>query len=226
VWSAVGKEPRRAEVATKMLGLASRSGHKSALLWRCALYRSGCLGVWGRLFGIALTPIGFVKVVGATLFGRPFSAEVFTFPQRLKGPLIRAEAKFSLYNDLAETPVLDERRTFHRYLLAFVHVGVATAAVLGGHMLQRPGAESLSGWTLAGLTFPYLASATYSVSVVSYQRIRLVLYVLLLCAGALLTGAFVAGAFGSVDRVTEFIDIVGFESGAFFWGAHFLLDVV
>jgi hypothetical protein len=224
VWSTVGKEHRRAELATKMLGLASRSGHKSALLWRCALERSGCFGIGRRLLGIALTPIAFFKAVSATLFGRPFSAEVFTFPKSLNGPLIRAEAKFSLYNDLAETPVLDERRTFHRYLLAFVHVGVAMAAISGGHILRRPGAESLNGWILGGLTFPFLASATYSVRVVSYQRIRLVLFVLLLGAGALLTGSFVAGAISSVDSVTAFIDIVGVELAAFIWAAEFLLD--
>jgi hypothetical protein len=74
--------------------------------------------------------------------------------------------------------------------------------------------------------FPYFASATYSIRVVSYQRLRLVSFVFLLIGGATLTGAFIAGAFSSNDWFTAFVDIVGLESGAFLWGAELLLNVV
>jgi hypothetical protein len=226
LWSSGGREHRHAPLAMKALQLAVRSGHKSAMLWRCALYRSGHFGFWLRLVGVVLTPIAFSKLVISSLFFRPFSAQVFSFPARLKRPLLESEAKFSLYNELGETPELDRRRTFHRYLLALVHLVVALAAVIGGYVYRRPDTESPSTLAVAVLMFPYLASAAYSIRVVSYQRLRLVLFVFLLIGGAMLTGAFIAGAFSSIDSFTAFIDILGFESGAFIWGAELLLHVV
>jgi|ERR1700683_819196 hypothetical protein len=225
LWISGGKEHRHAPLAMKALGLAVRSGHKSAMLWRCVLYRSGRFGFWRRPVGVVLTPIAFSKLVISSFF-RPFSAQVFSFPTRLKRPLLESEAKFSLYNELEETPELDRRRTVHRYLLGFVHLGVALAALIGGYAYRRPGADPLSGLAVAMLMFPYFASATYSIRVVSYQRLRLVLFVFLLIVGAVLTGAFIAGAFSSIDWFTAFVDIVGIESGAFLWGAELLLNVV
>jgi hypothetical protein len=226
LWSRGGKKHLHAPLAMKALGLAVRSGHKSAMMWRCALYRSRRFGLWRSLVGVVLTPIAFSKLLLGSLFFRPFSAQVFSFPTRLKRPLLESEARFSLYNELEETPELDRRRTFHRYLLAFVHLGVAFAAVLGGYVYRRPGAESLSGWAVAVLLFPYLASATHSIRVVSYQRIRLLLFVLVLIGGATLTSALIAGALGSIDPVTAFVDVVGFQCLAFVWGAELLLSVV
>ena len=225
LWSSGGKEHRHAPLAMKAFGLAVRAGHKSAMLWRCTLYRSGLFGLWKRLVGLVLTPIAYCRLVISAFFWRPFSAQVFNFPLRLKRPLIESEARYSLYNDLEQTPELDSRRTFHRYLLVFAHLGLAAAAVFGGIAYRQPGADSPSGPAVAALMFPYITSVTYSVSVVSYQRMRLLLFVLLLIGGAVLTGAFVAGAFNS-DLMSAFILILGLESGAFLWGAEFLLHVV
>jgi hypothetical protein len=226
LWSSGGKERRHAPLAMKALRLAVRSGHKSAMRWRCALYRSGRFGLWRRLVGVTLTPIAFARTVISSFFFKPFSAQFFSFPTKLKRPLIESEARFSLYNELAETPELDRRRTFHRHLLAFVHVGVAVAAVLAGYAFRRSGAGSASALLVAALLIPYLASATYSIRVVAYQRIRLLLFVLLLIGGATLTSVFIAGNLGDVDPITAFIDILGFQCLAFVWGAELLLHVV
>jgi hypothetical protein len=220
LWSSGGKEHRHAPLAMKALGLAARSGHKSAMLWRCALYRSGRFGFGRRLVGLALTPIAVSKLLISSFFLRPFSAQAFSFPTRLKRPLLASEAKFSLYNELQETPELDRRRTLHRYLLAFVHIGVAIAAVLAGFVYRRSGAGSPSAFLVAVLLIPYLASATYSIRVVSYQRIRLFLFVLLLIGGATLTSVFIADNLGDLDPITAFIDIFGFQCLAFMWGAE------
>jgi hypothetical protein len=222
--STSGADPRQAEAARKVIGLAARSGHTSALLLRCSFYRSGRFGIWKRLLGVLLTPIAFVRPVFSTLFVDPFSARVFSFPMRLKESLIRAEPKFSLYNKLEETPELYKRRRLDRYLLLLAHLSAAVGAVLGGHIFRRPGAEPLHAWTTGALIFPYFASATYSVRVVCRERIRLALFVLLLGAGATLTGAFVSGALTSVDSFTAVLDIAGLELFVFIWTAEFFLD--
>lgn len=170
------------------------------------MYRSGRFGFWRRLVRLAVAPVAMAKLVIASSI-RPFSAQVFSFPARLKQPLMQPEARFSLYNPLEETPV-DRRRTFHRYLLAIAHATVAIAAVLTGYAYHRPGTESLGPLSVGALLIPYLSSAIYSIRVVSYQRVRVFLFVLLLIGGATLTGAFIAGAVSSVDTWTPLLHLL------------------
>jgi hypothetical protein len=156
---------------------------------------------------------------------RPFSAHVFSLPSLPKRPLIEPESRFYLYNDLEATPELDKRRTFHRYLLGGVHLGGAAAAVVGGFAYRRPDAGSVGALALVALLFPYLASTAHSVTVVSYQRVRVLIFVLVVIAGAVLTGSVIAGALGPIDPIVV-IDVVGAEVLAFMWGGELLLHVV
>ncbi len=71
---------------------AGQTGHRATLSLRCAIYRSGKLGVFRQTLGFLLTPIAMLLWAVAT-FRTPFSAQVFAFDTRASGHLARSYAR-------------------------------------------------------------------------------------------------------------------------------------
>lgn len=62
----------------KSLALGEQVGHRATLLIRCHVYRTGRLGMFKRLLGYMLTPVGTLMYAAGGLLS-PFSAQVFLF---------------------------------------------------------------------------------------------------------------------------------------------------
>jgi hypothetical protein len=130
------------------------------------------------------------------------------------------------------TSVSIERFLFHRRLLAWVHaaLGFITALIYLSRInfarmgYWRPGFGVALIFIVALPMFPYLLSAMHSRKVVTADRMRVALFILVLMAGCILMGSLLAGAFGPVSRLILLV-LFGVQTFMYMWAAEALLHV-
>lgn len=85
-WYGIGTKRRDMKLTMLFLRKGASSGQAAAaLLWRCALFRSGAFGALRQLIGYALTPYAFARIVLAA-WREPFSEGTFGFEVRSTRP--------------------------------------------------------------------------------------------------------------------------------------------
>jgi len=78
VWNGWGTKALYSAAAMKLVQIASREGHKGALIWQCTMFGSGRFGVLRQLLGYALMPFARLRYMLAVL-SNPYSRCVFLF---------------------------------------------------------------------------------------------------------------------------------------------------
>ncbi|HZR04019.1 MAG TPA: hypothetical protein VFA81_12710 [Burkholderiales bacterium] len=130
--------------------------------------------------------------------------------------------------------LLEQRLVFNRKLVVFVHVMVGFLSALWylsqidlGHFAYWQSRAGMSVVLIgAPAIVPYVVSGVYAFRVVTHRRLRLLLFLLLLVAGAVVMGLLFSGGFGIKLSGFDVLTTAATQAGAYVWAAELLLHVI
>ena len=245
IWSLPGKKPSDAAAALKALRFAYRARHKAAPVWRYDFYKSGRVGFIRRPLGYLLAPLARSRFI-FSVYRDPFASRVFLFQHRATGSLLRDEPRLPFFRLLAanirsvhQPPAVDAptlRRLPLRRIVMRSHFAVALVTVLvyfvGANLAHFARPISPASTALLGMAalVPYAISAGHCSGMYTWQgsgptRLRVAVFIALLIFGAAVVNSVLLGIFGDVEGLNLF-ELLVMQSGAYLWGAEWILNVI
>ena len=129
---------------------------------------------------------------------------------------------------------IDERLLFNRKLLTFAHVMVGFLSALWyltqndlGHYPYWQSRAGLGILLMASpAVVPYVVSGVYAWRVVTHRRLGVLVFLVLLVAGAVLVGLLSSGALGIKFSAVDWLATAMGQAFAYVWAAELLLHVI
>jgi len=129
---------------------------------------------------------------------------------------------------------MEERRLFNQKLLIFAHVMVGFLSAFWyltqidfGHYPYWQSRAGLGVLLIASpAVVPYIVSGVYAWRVVTHRRLGVMVFLVVLVAGAVLTGLLSSGALGIKYNAVEWLATATGQTFAYVWAAELLLHVI
>lgn len=130
--------------------------------------------------------------------------------------------------------LMDERLLFNRKLLTFAHVMVGLlsafwyfAQIDRGHYPYWHSRVGLAAVAIvAPAVVPYVVSGVYAWRVATHRRLRVLAFLMVLIAGAILMGMLFSGALGIRFNAVEWLATATTQAFGYVWAAELLLHVI